>query len=391
LISGRIIAPRSSYPRDWGVRRVGVIGNPKVRLLIIEGLSIILLLVFSLSVRVSPAVPAWSGSKAEPGPDLRTASVFDFLWSKDDLAKEVLRMSFPMLRYAEEGRYDTPELPLALRIAGYFMGFVPASTRDLAFAGFPGFLLESRSMEASRAAADPLRLEDDWGYTPVMFSLPPGDGVAPAAAVLSEGPLVGIYHTHATESYLPEIGKTQAAEAFSSNMSKTVVRIGEMLAAELETRYRIPALHSRTVHDAETRVGAYYRSEQTVKAILDKYPTCSYLVDVHRDSQPRSITAVTIRGKPYARILLVVGTDNPNWVRNYEFSRKLSDKLEEAYPGISRGILYESAVYNQKYSPNAILVECGGVGNTMEECENTVRALAWALASLMLPSAPPVP
>lgn len=372
------------------MRRVSAIGNRKVRLLIVEGLSIILLLVFSLSVKVSPTVPAFSGSEGEIDPGLRTASVFDFLWIKDDLAKEVLRLGFPMLRYAEVGRYDTPQSPLSLRIAGYFMGFTPRSARDLAFAGFPGFLLESRAMEASGAVSDLSNLEDDWGYTPVMFSLPPGEG-APLAATLSGGPLVGIYHTHATESYLPELGKTQAAEAFSSNMSKTVVKIGEMLAAELETRYRIPVLHSRTVHDAETRVGAYYRSEQTVKAILDKYPSCGYLVDVHRDSQPRSITAVTIRGKPYARVLFVVGTDNPGWVKNYEFSRKLSDKLEEAYPGISRGILYESAVYNQKYSPNAILVECGGVGNTMEECENTVQALAWALASLMLPSAPPVP
>jgi len=373
------------------VRRVGAKGNQKVRLLIVEGLSIILLLVFSLSVKVSPALPAFSGSGGEMDPELRTASVFDFLWSKDDLAKEVLRLSFPMLRYAEAGRHDTPEVPLSLRIAGYFMGFTPTSVRDLVFAGFPGFLLESRALEASGIVTDPKNLEDDWGYTPVMFSLPPGDGVTPAAAALSTGPLVGIYHTHATESYLPELGKTQAAEAFSSNMSKTVVKIGEMLAAELETRYRIPVLHSRTVHDSETRVGAYYRSEQTVKAILDKYPTCTYLIDLHRDSQPRNITAVTIRGKSYARILFVVGTNNPNWVKNYEVSRKLSDKLEEAYPGISRGILYESAVYNQKYSPNAILVECGGVGNTMEECENTVQALAWALASLMLPSAPPVP
>ena len=112
--------------------------------------------------------------------------------------------------------------------------------------------------------------------------------------------------------------------------------MGEMLSSQLESRYRIPVLHSKTVHDSDTRLGAYYRSEQTVKAILQKYPTCKYLIDVHSDSQPRSITGVTIRGKPYARILLVVGTDNPNWVKNYELSRALVDKLEVTryIPGI---------------------------------------------------------
>ncbi|HHY76354.1 MAG TPA: stage II sporulation protein P [Firmicutes bacterium] len=372
------------------MRRVSSVEKRKVRLLVAQGLSIILLLAFSLSVKVSPAVPALSGPAAEVDQDLRTLSVFDFLWKKDSLAKEVLRLAFPMLRYAEEGRHDGHEAPILFRVAGYFLGFIPQSAKDLAFGGFPGFLLESEALEASVTLYDPRKLEDDWGYTPVMFSLPPGEA-PPTAALLSGGPLVAIYHTHATESYLPEIGKTQATEAFSSNMSKTVMRVGDLLAQELETRYRIPVLHSRTVHDAETRVGAYYRSEQTVRAILDKYPSCTYLIDLHRDSQPRSITAVTIRGKPYARVLFVVGTDNPNWVKNYEFSRKLSEKLEEAYPGISRGVFYESAVYNQKYSPNAILVECGGVGNTMEECENTVKALAWALASLILPAAPDAP
>jgi stage II sporulation protein P len=373
------------------VRRVGAIRNRKVRLLIAEGLSIILLLVLSLSMRVDPAVPAFSGSEPGPGEDLRTLSVFDLLWSKDDLAREVLRMSFPMLRYAEEARHDTPEAPLGFWLIGHFMGFTPRHARDLAFGALPGFLLESQALDARGPAPDLSRLEEDWGYTPVMFSLPPGDDAIPAAAALSGGPLVGVYHTHATESFLPEIKKSQAAQAFSSDTSETVVRVGEMLASELETRYRIPVVHSRTVHDSETRVGAYYRSEQTVKALLDKYPSCGYLVDVHRDSQPRNITAVTIRGKPYARILLVIGTDNPKWVRNYELSRKISDRLEEAYPGISRGILYASAFYNQQYSPNAILVECGGVGNTMEECKNSMEALAWALASLMLPAAPPIP
>lgn len=373
------------------MKAVGAKGNPKIRLLVIEALSVLLLLAFTLSFRGEESLPAFGGSEAPSYGSLRTVSVFDFIWKKGDLAKDVLRMALPLMRYAEEGRHDEPDSPLISRAVGWFMGFTPRYSRDLVFAGFPGFLIESRALSAINPETEVADLESDWGYTPVMFSLPPGDAVAPATAALSTGPLIAIYHTHATESYLPEIGEDKAAEAFASNLSKTVVRVGEILASELQTRYRIPVLHSRTAHDADSRLGAYYRSEQTIKAILKKYPTCKYLIDVHRDSQPRSITSVTIRGKPYARILLVVGTDNPNWVRNYEFSKAIIEKLEEAYPGISRGILYESAVYNQRYSPNAILVECGGVDNTLVECRNSMEALAWAVAAVVLPTAPEMP
>jgi stage II sporulation protein P len=53
--------------------------------------------------------------------------------------------------------------------------------------------------------------------------------------------------------------------------------------------------------------------------------------------------------------------------------------------------MFESAVYNQKYSDKAILVEFGGVDNTMEECENSAAALAWAIASVMLNTSPARP
>lgn len=370
---------------------VGVRGNLKIRLLIIEGLFVVALLALALSFPVQESLPAFGGSDGVEQGLLRTVSVFDFLWNRSDLAKKLLRMSFPLLRYAEEARYDAREAPLAAKLVGWLMGFTPKHSRDLAFAGFPGFLMESQALSVSDATRDRAKLENDWGYTPVMFSLPQADDVMPAAAALSSGPLVAVYHTHSTESFLPEVGKEDPSEAFSLDLSRTVVKVGEMLASELERRYRIPVLQSKTIHDADSRVGAYYRSEQTIKAILHKYPHCKYLIDVHRDSPSRSVTAVTIRGKTYARMLLVIGTNNPNWVKNYEFSRAIVDKLEEGYPGISRGILYASAVYNQKYSPNAILIECGGVENTLKECKNSMEALAWAFAAVTLPAVPPRP
>ncbi|MGE5580633.1 MAG: stage II sporulation protein P [Bacillota bacterium] len=360
----------------------------RARLFTLQGLLLVLLAVFVLSVRVDLSAPAFGGEWQPETPQALTVSVQGLVFSRRGMAREVMKAAFPILAYAEDLRDDETSPGVLARAAGYLLGFTPRYPRDLAFGGISGFLVDTESL----AAPDmPSELEDDWGLLPVLFSLPPGDDATPAAVFSDSGPLVAIYHTHATESFLPEIGKKDAAQAFSDVPSRTVTQIGGMLAQELQNVYRIPSLHSTTVHDKDSRIGAYYRSESTVKAILQKYPSCQVLVDIHRDSQPRSITAVTVRGKPYARILMVVGTDNPRWVQNNEFARKILSKLEEGYPGVSRGVLFESAVYNQKHSPMAILVECGGVDNTMAECKNSVEALAWALASVILPAAPPLP
>lgn len=354
---------------------------PRIQTILSQALFIIFLITFCLSFQKDMTVPAFSGGDAQvdEGPML-SPSIFDILWQRRGFSKVLLKTGFPMLGYMEELRKDYPAPAIPLQIFGWFLGFTPRGVQDVVASSFPKFVDDYMVVWSGDGTDDPTK---DWGFSPVLFSLPPGEGIIPATILSRNSPVVAIYHTHATESYLPELNKTKASEAFSDDLSKTVVRVGEMLAEELERTYRLPVLHSKTVHDAESRVGAYYRSESTVTAIREKYPDCKILVDIHRDSQPKSLTGVTIGGKPYARMLLVIGTENPNWVSNYNFSRQIIAKLEERHPGITRGILYASAVYNQKYSPLAILVEVGGVDNTLAECRNSMQALAWALASVI--------
>lgn len=363
-------------------------GTARARLILLEGLCAVFLVVCALSVRIDRAVPAFGGQRMRGTELLRTPSLLDIVFSRPGTAKILLRASFPLIGYMEGARRDMPAPGALSELMSYFMGFTARYSRDLAFASLSGFLAGSQSLSGE---INPQDLDKEWGVKEVLYSLPPGEDVVPVAVTLNTGPMVAIYHTHASESFLPELRKKNAAEAFSEDPSISVVQAGEMLARELQQRYRIPCLHSDSMHDSDTRIGAYYRSEATVKAILQKYPECRVLIDVHRDSQPRNITAVTVRGKSYARLMIVIGTNNPKWVQNHEFARAIVAKLEEGYPGVSRGIFYESAVYNQKYSPMAILVECGGVGNTLAECQNSVQALAWAIASAILPAAPPRP
>ncbi len=62
--------------------------------------------------------------------------------------------------------------------------------------------------------------------------------------------------------------------------------------------------------------------------------------------------------------------------------------MEAKFPGISKGIHAKSGegngVYNQNFSPNSVLVEVGGVDNSLEECYRTADALAAAIAEVIL-------
>ena len=58
----------------------------------------------------------------------------------------------------------------------------------------------------------------------------------------------------------------------------------------------------------------------------------------------------------------------------------LNTILNKNYKTLSRGILYrEDAIFNQDLSPYAILLEVGGVDNTIEEVNNSLEAFSLVL------------
>jgi len=209
----------------------------------------------------------------------------------------------------------------------------------------------------------------------------------PRRATVGGGkPLVGIYHTHARESFLPELPEANVMrpdDAHTNNLDLSVVRLGRELAAALSSDHGIVAVHSPEMHDAEGKLGAYIKSEATVGKILRDYPTVKVLLDVHRDSQPRERTTVEIRGQRYARVMIVLGTDNPNWHKNRAFAQEVIKVMDRDFPGMSVGIYPKPGKFNQGYCPGSLILEIGGVENTLEECLRTSRAMAAILSEVL--------
>jgi len=190
-----------------------------------------------------------------------------------------------------------------------------------------------------------------------------------------EDPLVLIYHTHTTESFLPVSGK-----AFTDNLDQTVVVLGEYLERILEDEYGIPVLHCRDVFDVPRRQ-AYQNAYPAIKELLDRNRQVQVVLDLHRDGVPREVTTTEMDGFAAGRVLFVVGSRHENWYRNMRFALFLDNVLNEKYPGFSRGVRKQSFNYNQHLHSRSLIVEVGGHENSMEEVKRAIPYLAEAIAA----------
>lgn len=199
--------------------------------------------------------------------------------------------------------------------------------------------------------------------------------------------VVFIYHSHSWEAFLPQLnGVTNPNEAVSFNENKNVIDVGKTLQTEL-IKNGIGTRHSTTNATEELKKKnwnynqSYSLSREIVQEVMAKEKSIHYLIDIHRDSQPKKVTTMNIDGKSFARLFFVVGKENNNYDRNLKLAKELNQKLEEKFPGISRGVFiktkYEgNGVYNQDLSSNSLLLEFGGVENNKEELSNSIKAFA---------------
>lgn len=186
-----------------------------------------------------------------------------------------------------------------------------------------------------------------------------------------------LYHTHATESFVPSSGKAFVA----TDLSQTITQLGAELGNMLQNDYKIPVYHDQTIHDVP-RTGAYERALPKITELLSVYADTVLVVDLHRDGVAKKVTTATLNGQAAARILFVVGSRHDDWQENLAKAKFMHQTLEKLAPGISRGIRERPLVYNQNVHPGSLLIELGGYQNSIEEVRRTLPVLAEALALL---------
>ena len=198
---------------------------------------------------------------------------------------------------------------------------------------------------------------------------------------LSKKPLVIIYHTHSSESYMPY----KASNYHREKEKGTVRDVGSVVKKTLEKK-GIRVIHDKTLHDRPSYNESYNRSLETITALRKKYPSADYIIDLHRDAAPSSVSEgkyTVIDGKRVAKFSLVVGQQNENYVELYDYAKKVSEKAEGMYSGFGSSIIERNYRYNEYISNRSLLLEIGNNRNTIEEARLCGRYFAEVLASII--------
>lgn len=196
-------------------------------------------------------------------------------------------------------------------------------------------------------------------------------------------PTILIYHTHGTESYLPE----KAGNFRSLNKKYTVRSVGEQLTKYLTSKGH-NVVHDETIHDYPSFQQSYVRGLETLKSNLDKNQSIKIILDIHRDAAPESPNArensiVLINGEKVARFCMVVGTRNDNAEQLMIFAEYIRAKSDELYPGLAKPTITRDFRFNQYNSDYYALLEVGNTANNIEEALRTSKYLAEIIDSVI--------
>ena len=198
---------------------------------------------------------------------------------------------------------------------------------------------------------------------------------------LTDDPLVIIYHTHSSESYMPY----KESNYHREEVKGTVREVGDIMEEELEKK-GINVIHDKTVHDRPSYNESYNKSLATIQSLKKKYPTAVYIIDLHRDAAASSSKEgkyTIIDGKRVAKFSMVVGQANENYVELYDFAKKVGNRAGEMYSGFDGAIIEQNYKYNEFVSNKALLLEVGNNKNTIEEANACGRYFAQVLADVI--------
>ncbi|MDD3822097.1 MAG: stage II sporulation protein P [Bacilli bacterium] len=195
-------------------------------------------------------------------------------------------------------------------------------------------------------------------------------------------PIVYLYNSHQLETY-------QMTNTEIYNIRPNVMMASYILREHLN-KLGVPTMVDETNLTEFMRFNnwshahSYQASRFLLKEAMSQQATLKYFIDIHRDSTKKAKSTIVIGDKPYARLLFVVGLEHKNYLPNLTFARTLHTQIEARYPGLSRGVLTKSGpgvngVYNQDLNSNIMLLEIGGVDNTIDEVTNTTEVMAYIL------------
>ena len=192
-------------------------------------------------------------------------------------------------------------------------------------------------------------------------------------------PLVMIIHTHTNEEY---------AESGGSSFKglDSVVSVGERINAKLNAA-GLSAVHCTVIHDADD-VNAYVSARETIKTMLQIYPSIKYIIDVHRmDREENGKTVKTLSEIGTAQMRITVsadGTTGRNWQDGLALAVALRQELNADGKALCAPTVLSAGRYNSDLCRYYLMLDVGARGNTTQEAMAAGEYFAEALLSVLL-------
>lgn len=188
-------------------------------------------------------------------------------------------------------------------------------------------------------------------------------------------PIVYLYNSHQGEKYVK-----------NDIFEPSIITATNYLKEKLESNEVYTIMEKRSINDVLSKNGWSYGSSYRVsrsflESTKNEFPSIKYYFDIHRDAGSKEQTTLCIENKCYAKLLFLVGLENPNYVVTEEYAEKLSYMVNQKINNLSKGIMQKqgprvNGVYNEDFSNRLILIEVGGENNTIEEVYNTINILS---------------
>ncbi len=195
-----------------------------------------------------------------------------------------------------------------------------------------------------------------------------------------DNPIMYIYNTHQTEEY--------ERTSFHYSIKPTVMIASAILKEHLK-KYGIESIiETNSIKEYLNRNNlnyndSYHASENYARTALINNPSIKYMIDIHRDSAKKDITLINIDNKPYAKLMFLMGYEHTKEENNINFAPRLYEIIESKYKGLTRGVVDRRSPYKGSYNPDldaiSTLIEVGGVDSNLEEINNSLEVLAWAI------------
>lgn len=194
-------------------------------------------------------------------------------------------------------------------------------------------------------------------------------------------PLVYIYNTHQTESYIPN----NETEPIPTVMTATYYLKDLLNEKGIKVIVEEQNIQEILKQNNWNYADSYKASRINLEKIKNENPSIKIFIDLHRDAVNKTSSTVTINEKNYAKLLFVIGKEHANYLSNLEYTESINNLIKNKYPTLTKGIMQKegigvNGIYNQDIASNAILIEVGGNENTLDEVTNTIEILSDIIA-----------